>query len=441
MVDNPEIRPLLEESILSYNAGAFRSSIISLWVATAADLTEKIRFLGETGNKEAANLISKLDTAAEKQKIAQMQDFENELIKRALHFDFINNQEKDELNRLYRDRNNCAHPNFVDPKSYFKPSEELTRSHIANITRDILAKSPQSGKSIIKLFCSEIKNPSWPNDLPSLTKYIKNRYYKKTTQVIQNNLTKIIIKGCLEDPPDEKGLIQKHRKCCLAILGFNPQIIEDMLSDVLKGTEERGTLTDKKLLRSLGAFGSLDFYIDCLDQSTSLIRLKKLLEQSPQENGLSDDLYASGVPKDPDLAKLYDDLLPQLDDSHLQSLTANPDIPKEQFIPIILKRLKSAQSFRNADKYLQCLSYCSDFLDISNIKELCSITLNNDQIYESFGADKILTSIAETSIGDNEENCLNIWLETEKELQKKFNHIDGDYNFKLLKSFLSKFDT
>lgn len=46
-------RIMFAEVIRTYQVGAFRSALVSLWITVVVDLTAKVRALGETGDGEA----------------------------------------------------------------------------------------------------------------------------------------------------------------------------------------------------------------------------------------------------------------------------------------------------------------------------------------------------------------------------------------------------
>lgn len=55
----------IQEAIISYRSGAYRSSIIATWIAICVDIIEKIRELDATNDKAANELNLKLQNIHE----------------------------------------------------------------------------------------------------------------------------------------------------------------------------------------------------------------------------------------------------------------------------------------------------------------------------------------------------------------------------------------
>jgi hypothetical protein len=57
---NDSSKEFIRESVVSYRAGAYRSSIVSCWVAVCYDLIEKLRELALAGDKQAEEKVEEL---------------------------------------------------------------------------------------------------------------------------------------------------------------------------------------------------------------------------------------------------------------------------------------------------------------------------------------------------------------------------------------------
>ena len=75
-VRDPATKPRVREAIDAYNAGAFRSAIISTWVAVSLDLVAKIRELADQSDGAAVAWRDALDaaiTVGDKQKLQKIE--------------------------------------------------------------------------------------------------------------------------------------------------------------------------------------------------------------------------------------------------------------------------------------------------------------------------------------------------------------------------------
>lgn len=70
LVRDPDSRPHFKEAVLAYQAGALRAAVVETWVAVAVDLTNKIRYLADTGDGNAVQAVAGLDDAITRGKMA-----------------------------------------------------------------------------------------------------------------------------------------------------------------------------------------------------------------------------------------------------------------------------------------------------------------------------------------------------------------------------------
>jgi hypothetical protein len=142
-VRDPATKLRIREAIGAYNAGAFRSAIISTWVAVSLDLVAKIRELADQGDGAAVAWRDALDAAIVAGDRQKLQQIEADLLDQAMtQFSFINEREYIELSRLRNDRHVCAHPAFVDVDKVFSPEAELVRVHLSTAVAAVRSQPP-----------------------------------------------------------------------------------------------------------------------------------------------------------------------------------------------------------------------------------------------------------------------------------------------------------
>ena len=79
-VRDRESRRLVEEAITAYRGGAFRSAIMSVWIAVVHDVFSKARELAGQGDAASVAFVGNLDNAIEHKNVVQMQTLERELL-------------------------------------------------------------------------------------------------------------------------------------------------------------------------------------------------------------------------------------------------------------------------------------------------------------------------------------------------------------------------
>ena len=128
-------REYIWEAIASYKSGAFRSAIVSTWIAVVYDIVSKLNELELTGDKKAKKHLEDYEkiVAGGESKLKEALDFERGILEMAAtDFDLLTSNELLDLNRLKEDRNRCAHPSMQAIGNVYVPSPELARTHIRN---------------------------------------------------------------------------------------------------------------------------------------------------------------------------------------------------------------------------------------------------------------------------------------------------------------------
>jgi hypothetical protein len=163
----------LREAINCYHAGAYRSAIVSTWVAVVFDYVAKLRELDMTGNRAARTKLDTLDAIRTNHELPQLLSFEKDLVEEAVtSFELISPVESVDIKRLYEDRNRCAHPSLTAQDEVFRPSAELARAHIVAAVRNMLGQAPIQGTAAANRIFTEIVSESFPTDPLKASEYL-----------------------------------------------------------------------------------------------------------------------------------------------------------------------------------------------------------------------------------------------------------------------------
>ncbi|UCR89335.1 hypothetical protein [Mycetocola spongiae] len=377
-VEEPETKILLRESIDAYRAGAFRASIVALWVAVCSDAIIKIRHLADSQDAAAVAKVKEIDEAARTQNMRKMQDLESSLLVFiSTTLPLLNNREAEELQRLARDRNLCAHPNFLDAADQFTPGSELVRNHIVSAHRALFSQRPIIGKQVLAYFMSEIQGESWP-DTPDIGAYLMERFFRNTRESARDNLTRVLIKGCLKEPSctHPERTMARHRAAARALIEREPGLMERGLTHVLAAWERSNSNDDDTLLRLVGAFGQSSIMVSALPD-TARSRLEALLAGAEAGQLIEAGFFNGGVPADDFCAQQYRERLATLDLDGLKPILAT-GVPSEHFIPPVLKAVRQSASYEEAAEAIHLLISLSKSLGAEDINELERAILTND---------------------------------------------------------------
>jgi len=183
----------------AYRGGAYRSAIVSTWIAVTFDIISKIREISSQGNPMAKDFIITLDKAIKAKQIKQLQNIEEDLLKTAtVNFEFLSAQEQGDLSRLKEDRNLCAHPAFVGEEILFEPEPERVRMHVVHVVKHLLQHKPVQGKSAIERIVRDIKTESFPATLDTVCIFLNSRYLDRAKKSLVENLILLLLKATLQ---------------------------------------------------------------------------------------------------------------------------------------------------------------------------------------------------------------------------------------------------
>lgn len=199
-VRNSYSKKYLQESISSYRAGAYRSSVIATWIAVCVDIIEKIRELSQSGDGAAKKIEDRLNSIQANDFISMLK-FEKEILNFACdELQFISVIEKSHLERLRDDRNVCAHPTFSIDGSQFVPSPELARAYIVQAASYLLMNIPVKGKVVVERLFSLVTEESFPSDDEKAFEVLSSdAYFGKVKESSVRNFTIVLLKRLFLD--------------------------------------------------------------------------------------------------------------------------------------------------------------------------------------------------------------------------------------------------
>lgn len=378
-VHDRESRRYLAEAIGAYQAGAFRAAIVATWVAVAFDLIGKIRELDQVGDPTASAFVRRLERAIDNQaqNPEHLLDIERSLIKDAHEsFEFIEQRERLQLDRLRQDRHVCAHPAFVRSGEVFVPAPELVRAHLATAVDAVLSKGPTPGKRAIERFKKEISQTSFPEGLDDLANYLRDRYFELGKRVLRRGLAELIVKGCLiADGADP----QVTRRCTLAAHALEliePSLLSDALAAVITKREQGSGLVDADLLCFSGNLGDMQLAWDALPES-SHSRVRELLKNASVESLIAHHIFAQELAaeaKDIVEARLTDLNREQFADVIGQTADA-------RFTTLAISKFRESGEYTEAEQTMESLVLpLAPMMTAAQVREILDAVRGNQQI-------------------------------------------------------------
>lgn len=202
-VPDPSIRAYSEEALTCYQAGAYRSSIVSLWIAIVFDLFQKITFIAQQHNDPAAKAcLQQIDRMRADPDKKQAGKWEAELLEHAYErVKLLTSQEYTHLKRIQQDRHLCAHPALDRDEKLFQPSAELARIHLRTALETLLCQPALIGKATVEAIQREVNSAYFPTN-PEGIAIVVDKLIPRASDNHIFNLFKFLLKHLLFIPTD-----------------------------------------------------------------------------------------------------------------------------------------------------------------------------------------------------------------------------------------------
>ncbi len=397
----------ISEAIRCYRAGAYRSAIITTWVAVCIDIIEKIRELGSEGDKGAKPLKKQFDDLKEKN-IDLFLEYERHLLKYAYDdLAIISNDESKLLQRIKDDRNLCAHPNFLDSGKSVLITAECARYHIVSACKTLLHHPPIRGKILIGKIQKRIAENSFPTDMEKAHSELSTEHYLKRAQdSVFRNLTIIFLKQIFHGNRFSEPKVMRISSALHAISRLKPSIYKKTLAEKLDSLISN--MSDK-MLKRIFFLPHLWSYIKKTDRDRIIKVISKLS---------SDDIIKYKLGSFADASqKISKTLIARLNElDYREKLQVITDSSANSFKDIVIDMFINSPSFASSYEYGRgFLLPHAQYFNAANLKAILDGSLQNsrwriNQILNAGGMDEVFTTLFnETKQTIPEYN--DIWLE------------------------------
>ena len=225
-------RAYIEEAIEAHKVGAYRASIIATWIAVVVDITEKLRELELTGDRNAAKHVATFERAHHSADYLKAGEFERSILKVAKdEFELIGNQEFTDLTRLQMDRHRCAHPS-ITADGVYEPSAELAEYHIDTAVMSLLRHQPVQGKAALDRLCKEVDSPYFPDTEEEALAHFRSGPLSRPKTSLVRNFTIVLLKSLLREKA-ELSAWGRYSAALQAVQRLYSDIVETVMSDRL----------------------------------------------------------------------------------------------------------------------------------------------------------------------------------------------------------------
>jgi hypothetical protein len=385
-------RSYILEAVDAYRGGAYRSSIVSTWIAVTFDIISKIRELANQGDQMAQNFINRLDQSIAGKQIKQLQNIEEDLLKTATNdFEFLSSHEQNDLARLKDDRNLCAHPAFITEEMLFEPEPERVRMHIVHVVKHLLQHQPIQGKSAIARIVRDIKSTSFPHTLDTACVFLNARYLDRAKRSLIENLILLLLKALLRGDLPDLSLIHSRQMILTlqAVSNRYPDIYEERMRAKLLTIVE--SLEESRLPNVFRLLGADPRCWNWLDEPTKF-HLKAVTQLSIDNPGIRNSVFEAIVVDElkPIIVEGFRKLPSEIQISIINST------PQPEFADRAIVLYSKASTYRGAESLGESLilpmARCFSVVDVQRILK---VVQENNQIYDASGTPAILDELYE----------------------------------------------
>jgi hypothetical protein len=269
-------RAYIREAVTCCKAGAYRSAIVSAWIAVAFDIIDKIHELSLAGDKSATGLVEEFEVIISKHDLTRALSFERRLLNIAKDdFELISAQEHTDLERLQQDRHRCAHPSHQNFGQVFSPPAELARLHVRLAVEHLLQHEPAQGKAALDRLFKEILSEYFPTKDSDALAYLSKGPLKRARRSLIRNLMLVLLKTSVD--PEQDQLRWKCRRALNCVRQMHPVVWDEVLradlTKIFRGLSDPGELVLGAEL--LGLDASL---VEALD-TDQIIRVKQFIRE------------------------------------------------------------------------------------------------------------------------------------------------------------------
>lgn len=246
-----ETKLYFQEVMMTYQIGAYRSSVVTLWSVVVCDIVLRLQHLIDLYNdSNAIEIIDKIQSQQNKDR--KSSSWELKILEEVLkQTQLINQADFENLIYLQKQRHLCAHPTLSDEMKLYKPNKETVRALIRNTLESVLSKPPFYTDKIINIILEDLSETSATlTTLPQIKQYIESRYLNRLTLKTKFKLYRMLWKFTflLEDNDCKKNRKVNYQILMVLFERNLSEILELISNDIDYYSKISNTLQIKKWL-------------------------------------------------------------------------------------------------------------------------------------------------------------------------------------------------
>lgn len=411
-----QARRMFAEAVSSYRAGAYRAAIVTCWLAVYFDFVEKLRELDVAGEKNATEIVAKLAEITKRKDLSAALRFEREILDVAQRkFELISQYERVDLERLFEDRNRCAHPSVLQDDTPYSPSPELVRAHLFNAVELVLSQPPAQGKFALDRILKELSSDYFPVKQLDAEAYLRAGSLRNPRETLLRAVLIELLKRVLPaelGPPRQRNIAALKALCAMHRDPYE-RLLRDKLSTLC------GAIGDEKLPQLTWAMILLPASWGCLD-AAQRTRFENWTVNLPAVHIELVDYYLG-------VRELKPFALQRLRRaSRKEIVAADFFAPRIEIVDHMIKLYTDSRSFEEANQMAAALGEHVYDLEEDRVKQIISAA-KNEEVLGSFGFPRLIDKIRTTNEAVREH--LDDWLRDAELEQFALVDVEDDEEF------------
>lgn len=389
----------IKEAVSCYKSGAFRSAIVSTWIAVTFDLIDKFKELSLLGDREAENQVEEIEKARRINDITRFLQLEREIINVARDkLELISHTESIDLERLQVDRNRCAHPSMNLEGDIFNPSAELARLHIHSAVNHLLQYPPSQGKYALDKIMLEIESNFFPSSKKDVLSAIRSSPLSKPRYSLLRNFIVVLIKNTLKEGYETR-VKTKIYLVLEAIKELHQENYDDILGKDLSKIISK--VPDDNLNCAMNLLMSLDDSWEYLEEFVE-VKLNAFIQELPTR-------YIDYLEDFIDYEPVAVAAKKRLNRATMTELVSTvPFAMHHKIIDRMIEIYGQSSNFESANNWVNHVTnYIIDFSP-KHVENIIEVASKNEQITDSYEYPRLIRAIRSKKIVS--EDDLNIWL-------------------------------
>lgn len=391
-----EAKQHIAEAVICYKVGAFRSCIISTWLAVVFNYIHKLRELALLGDPEAEVRVEELDDIQKTNDLDKSMKFEREFLDIAKDkFELISSTEVNELKNLYKSRNCCAHPSMNADGKIYQPTQTLTLYYIEIAVKYLLQHEPMQGKAALERLQKKVKSINFPNTKELIIEHFKLSPLSRARESLIRSFIICLLKTLIKDQHNSNSE-NRHALAFNAVWEMYPSITETILKAKLNTLML--SLTDEEFEVAIKRLRLINDYGKFIKKDVRELRrncLNRMYSKDPTS------VILIGL-KDERLRHIIVENLKKVGVQQLLSLVKTE--PHPEFVPRAVELYVQSNSWKSANKLgTELIIPLAKYLTAEYIETIIKGISENKEVESSFKAKNVLMCIQSTNIISEEE--------------------------------------